>query len=804
MANNHKIMYPLGVTITESGAEILVQSKAEKLELLLFKKGEAEAFERHAFDAQDRIGDVWTMYLEGYDFKDMEYGFEADGEWFVDPCAKAVTGREVWGAGADADTPFDERTVRARVLTDMFTWEDDVILETPYADTIIYRLHVRGFTQHPSSFVKNKRNKGTFAGLIQMIPYLKDLGITAVELMPITEFDEVIKEEVSAAVPGAKAERKPTGKLNFWGYGPSYLYAPKASYGTGAMPVEMELKIMIKEFHSAGIEVIPEMHFTGNEAPSEVLNVLRYWGQEYHVDGFKLSGQVPLDLVAIDPFLSNKKLFASDWQAVTGKNEKKAAFGAQKNGPVTVREKNLGEYNEKFQEIMRKVLRGDQSMVSSLMEWTGKNPANFGQINYMANTSGFTMMDMVSYEMKHNEDNGEDNLDGTDANYTYNCGAEGPTEDAKIQRLREQQIRNAFMLLMMSQGTPLILAGDEFGNSQNGNNNAYCQDNETGWVDWNALHDNFLQFSFVRDLIKFRKYHKVFHKDFEAKHADYKSLGNPDVSYHGQNAWKVDKEYFRKQLGIMYCGAYDTKTDGTPDETFYVAYNMHWGTHKLGLPRLPKGMVWRVAMDTSGGYAMVKDKLYVQIPPHTVALLVATGESGFCVYDTPVGKVTMACVDGKIRELRFGDVIPECMLFEYENPETGAVEKAQLYEISESPDKAPGILQEAEKQLMEYFEGKRKAFDLPLHHEGTEFQEKVWNALKTIPYGETRSYKDIAIQIGNDNASIAVGMANSRNPLSIFIPCHRVIGKDGHLVGYAGGMEVKEKLLELEKKYSEQ
>ena len=803
MANNHKIMYPLGVTITESGAEILVQSKAEKLELLLFKKGEAEAFERHAFDAQDRIGDVWTMYLEGYDFKDLEYGFEADGEWFVDPCAKAVTGRDVWGAGADADTPFDERTVRARVLTDMFTWEDDVTLETPYADTIIYRLHVRGFTQHPSSFVKNKRNKGTFAGLIQMIPYLKDLGITAVELMPITEFDEVIKETVSAAVPGAKAERKATGKLNFWGYGPSYLYAPKASYGTGAMPVEMELKIMIKEFHSAGIEVIPEMYFTGDEAPSEVLNVLRYWVQEYHVDGFKLSGQVPLDLVAIDPFLSNKKLFASDWQAA-GKREKKAVSGAQKNGPVTVREKNLGEYNEKFQEIMRKVLRGDQSMVSSLMEWTGKNPADFGQINYMANTSGFTMMDMVSYEMKHNENNGEDNLDGTDANYTDNCGAEGPTEDAKIQRLREQQIRNAFMLLMMSQGTPLILAGDEFGNSQNGNNNAYCQDNEIGWVDWNALHDNFLQFSFVRDLIKFRNYHKVFHKDFEAKHADYKSLGNPDVSYHGQNAWKVDKEYFRKQLGIMYCGAYDTKTDGTPDETFYVAYNMHWGTHKLGLPRLPKGMVWKIAMDTSGGYAMVKDKLYVQIPPHTVALLVATGESGFCVYDTPVGKVTMACVDGMIRELRFGDVIPECMMFEYENPESGEVEKVQLYEISESPDKAPGILQEAEKQLMEYFEGKRKAFDLPLHHEGTEFQEKVWNALKTIPYGETRSYKDIAIQIGNDNASIAVGMANSRNPLSIFIPCHRVIGKDGNLVGYAGGMEVKEKLLELEKKYREQ
>ena len=803
MANNHKIMYPLGVTITESGAEILVQSKAEKVELLLFKKGETEACERFEFDVQNRIGDVWTMSLEGYDFKDMEYGFEADGEWFVDPCAKAIVGKEVWGAGADSEEPVNERAVRARVLTDMFTWEDDEALEIPYADTVIYRLHVRGFTQHPSSFVKHKKNKGTFAGLIQMIPYLKDLGITAVELMPITEFDEVIKEEVSAAVPGGKTEKKATGKINFWGYGPSYLYAPKASYGTGAMPVEMELKIMIQEFHRAGIEVITEMHFTGEEAPAEVLNVLRYWVQEYHVDGFKLSGQVATELVAADPFLSNKKLFADDWKNAISKNGKKAAAsGTKKAAPVTVRGKNLAVYNEKFQEVMRKVLRGDQSMVSSLMEWTGKNPAEYGQINYMANTSGFTMMDMVSYEEKHNEANGEENQDGTNNNCSFNCGAEGPTEDAKIIRLREQQMRNAFMMLMLSQGTPLIMAGDEFGNSQNGNNNAYCQDNEIGWVDWNALHDNFLQFSFVRDLIKFRKYHKVFHKDYEAKRADYLSLGNPDVSYHGQNAWKVDVEYFRKQLGIMYCGAYDTKTDGTPDETFYVAYNMHWGTHRLGLPRLPKGMVWKAAMDTSGGYVTIKDKVHAQIPPHTVALFVATGESGFCVYDTPVGKVTIACVDGKICELRFGDVIPECMMFEYENPETGAVERAQLYEISESPEKAPGILQEAEKQLKEYFDGKRKVFDLPLHHAGTEFQEKVWNALKTIPYGETRSYKDIAVQIGNDNASIAVGMANSRNPLSIFIPCHRVIGKDGNLVGYAGGMEVKEKLLELEKQYN--
>ena len=432
---------------------------------------------------------------------------------------------------------------------------------------------------------------------------------------------------------------------------------------------------------------------------------------------------------------------------------------------------------------MRRILRGDQGMVEKLMAWTMKNPAAHAVINFMANTNGFTMMDMVTYDEKHNEANGEENRDGTDYNASWNCGIEGPTDNEKINKLRKQQLYNAFLMLLLSQGTPLIMAGDEFGNTQFGNNNAYCQDNEISWLNWNQLEENAELFQVVREFIRFRKEHKLFHMDHAAKHADYKSLGCPDVSFHGQSAWRPDLEYFRKQLGIMYWGAYAQKPDGTPDQNFYVAYNLHWGTHKLGLPRLPKGLVWQALYDTSGGGAIVKDRIYAQIPPYTVVVFIALEETGYCSYTLPIGDVTLVCEKGDIIELCFGKNAPTKMI------EAGMME-----------EHLP-ILDKAYKQLKEYFVGERKEFDLPLDPVGTEFQMKVWEALQTIPYGETRTYKEIAEQIGNANASRAVGMANNRNPLPIFIPCHRVVGADGGIVGYAGGTDVKAALLELEKKY---
>lgn len=765
------IMYPLGVTLTENGAEILVQADAEKVELLLFHSGEKEPFERIAFEEAERRGDVWKISLSGYDLAELEYGFEADGEWLADPCARSIAGRGAWG-----ELPEGKYGVRAKLSNVDFSWEDDKHPETPYADSIIYRLHVRGFSAHPESGI---RNKGTFAGLVQMIPYIRTLGVTAVELMPVTEFNEVIMEEHGL---------HPTGKLNYWGYAPSYLYALKSSYGTGVMPVELEFKILVKELHSAGLECIMELFFTGEEAPETVLNVLRYWVEEYHVDGFHLSGNAPKEIIAKDPFLKRTKFFAGSWDGMTEKREKHG-----KQTRVTLRDKNLAVYNGSFQEVMRKFLIGEQGMIHSLMEWTGKNPEDYAQINYMADNNGFTMMDMVSYNKKHNEANGEENRDGADNNWSWNCGVEGATADENIKKIREQQLRNAFMLLLLSQGTPLIMAGDEFGNSQNGNNNAYCQDNETSWLDWRLFEENIELFQFVQKLILFRKMHKAFHMDHAARMADYKSLGYPDVSWHGASAWKIDTEYFRKQLGIMYWGAYHDAPDGRKDNTYYVAYNMHWGTHNLGLPKLPIGVVWKEVVSSSETATVVKDRVKAQIPPRSVVVFEAVAESGYATYDTPVGEVTIACQNGKITELLYGRMVLE------EEPQWEVVpghaeEPEEKEEISEKEHEIPELVELAHKQLEEYFAGERTEFHLPTAPFGNEKQKRIWEEICRIPYGEVRSFKEIADQLGEDVDSEVVAAANCENTLEILIPCHRVVGKEEEM---AADYEQHERRMEL-------
>ncbi len=771
ISERYHMMYPLGVTMMEDGAEILVQSDAETLSLMLYHAGETEEAAKIDFDPENRIGDVWTMSLTGYDMAEYEYGFLADGEWMVDPCARSIAGREQWGGEHTAEK------IRGRMPNAAFSWDEDKHPMTPYADSLIYRLHVRGYTKHETSHV---RNKGTFAGLIEMIPYLKSLNVTAVELMPITEFDEVIREEVPSQEPGGKTESVATGKLNFWGYGPSYMYAPKASYGTGRMPVELELKIMIKEFHNSGIEVIPEMCFT-DESVAQVLDILHYWVQEYHVDGFRLSGSAPLDEIAADPFLKNTKLLAHHWDSALAKKSQKGGRKAPAEGPVSVRQKNLAVYNDEFQTDMRRFLRGDQGMIEAVINRTLNNPAEHAVINYMANTGSLTMMDMLMYEEKRNWDNGENNNDGAWENYSWNCGEEGSSENARVNKLRRQQYYNAFFLLLFSQGTPLINAGDEFGNTQFGNNNPYCQDNEIGWINWKQLEENLDCYQIIKLILDFRKEHKVFHADHEAKFMDYKSLGKPDVSFHGQNAWRLDTDYFRKQIGILYCGGYFPKADGTPDKDYFVAYNMHWGTHKMGLPRLEKGYIWRPLYDTSAGAVKVKDKVFAQVPPHTIVVFEATIERGFYAYDLPIGKVTLACDRGQLTELQFGRAVPD------------EGDGAKLIEARFE------VLEEAYKQLKEYFDGERTEFDLPIWTGGTEIQEDVWAAIRQIPYGETRTYKEIAEAIGNPNASSAVSMACNRNPLPIIIPCHRVVAADGSANSYVGEVEIKEQLLALEK-----
>ncbi|WP_077612697.1 alpha amylase C-terminal domain-containing protein [Clostridium sp. Marseille-P2415] len=597
--------YPMGLSKVSGGIHLCVAAEGGECRVLFFKAGGEEPVRTLSFPVESRRGDVWSMTVPGDDFADLEYCFEIDGRPFSDPYGRSFTGRDVWG---DLEGVFP--LLKTPVKFPEFDWEDDRLPEIPYEDCILYRLHGRGFTKHVSSKVKNK---GTFQAVQEKIPYLKELGITTVELMPVNEFSEVIMPE---NVPGNPyGVDKPTGKLNYWGYGPGFYFAPKASFASGkGKDPAFEFKTLVKAFHKEGLELITELYFTGKESPSFVLDVVRFWAEEFHVDGIHLVGFPPLDLIGRDPYLSRIKLLAVSWDSVKGG-----------------RRKHLGEYNDGFLVDMRRVLKGDEDQMSSLVFRSRRNPAEWGVINYMANTNGFTMMDMVSYDTKHNEGNGENNQDGNPYNYSWNCGAEGPTKRKKVVELRKKQLKNAFLLLLLSQGTPLIMAGDEFGNSQSGNNNAYCQDNEVSWINWNLLKTNRDIFEFVKNVIAFRKAHPVFHMPMEPRIMDYLACGFPDVSYHGVRAWCPEFENFRRQLGIFYCGEYGRKPDGTADNHFYVAYNMHWEPHEFDLPNLPKKERWHVAFHTDeregngmypeGEEPAAEGKRFL-VPPRTIVVFI--------------------------------------------------------------------------------------------------------------------------------------------------------------------------------------
>jgi glycogen operon protein len=373
------------------------------------------------------------------------------------------------------------------------------------------------------------------------------------------------------------------------------------------------------------MEVIIELYFTGKENPAFVLDAVRFWAEEFHVDGIHLVGFAPNDLIGRDPYLSGTKLFSTSWMGVPGGHEK-----------------HLAEYNDGFLVDMRRALKGDEDEMNHLIFRSRRNPADFGVINYMANTNGFTLMDMVSYDTKHNEANGEGNQDGNSYNYSWNCGVEGHTRRKKIVELRRKQIRNAALMLFLSQGTPLLLAGDEFGNSKDGNNNSYCQDNEVSWLNWNLLKTNRDIYEFTKAVIAFRKSHPVFHMAGEPKIMDYLSCGRPDVSYHGVKAWRPEFENFRRQIGIMYCGEYGKKPDGTADDSFFVAYNMHWESHEFDLPNLPKKQKWYIVFNTDdkefngmyqeksgdgedvekkGGMPVMETRQF-EVPPRTIVVFV--------------------------------------------------------------------------------------------------------------------------------------------------------------------------------------
>ena len=530
-------IYPLGALVLENGVNFSVAvEQGKKCELLLYKAGGKSPFWNIEMKEEPNHGMLRAIQVEGLKPEEWEYNFRIDGAECLDPYVRAVSGKKNWGE------PLEEGKVpRGRIVVDDYDWEGDTPLQIPYEEVVAYSLHVRGFTKHSSSKVKNK---GTFLGVVEKIPYMRHLGINQIHLMPIYEFEE-------------------NGKYkNYWGYGEAYWFAPKASYAKSHDQVK-ELKDMVKSCHRSGIEVILNLPFTAEVSHSNIVECIHYYMLEFHVDGFIVNPCcTPFEELRKDPLLSNTKI---------------------------LRQK------DDFQDIMRRFLKGDEGMIDGVMWWLRHTTGKDGVFNYITSHTGFTLNDLVSYDRKHNELNGEKNQDGPDYNYSWNCGAEGPSRKKAVVELRKNQIKNACMLLLFAQGMPCIHAGDEFLNSQKGNNNVYCQDNETGWLNWSKEGEEYWLFRFVRDLIAFRRKHPVLHCKEELAGIDRVASGVPDISYHGESAWQVPSEVSSRQLGIYYYG------EAFEDVSCFVAYNMHWLAHSFALPALTKKKKWYLAVSTQDG-----------------------------------------------------------------------------------------------------------------------------------------------------------------------------------------------------------
>lgn len=552
---------PLGVTMIGNTMNFSVAVPQEKeCQLLLYHAGEKKPC--MSFGMKKSIGEVRYIALEDIDPSEYEYNYEMDGEIVVDPYVKALAGREKWGQARDVQM----HEVRGKLDIKEYDWEGDAPLQLPYHSIIAYSLHVRGFTKHSSSKVKAK---GTFRGVIEKIPYLKELGINQIQCMPVYDFEENLQY------------------CNYWGYGDAYCFAPKGAYAYSKDAVN-ELKDMVKSCHREGIEVVLEMPFSGNVPKQMMEECLRYYMMEYHVDGFILNpSSAPMEGICADPILKKTKIMVHQ----TG-----------------------------FQTVMRRFLKSDEGMIPEVMYWLRHNSLGDRTYNYITNQNGFTLYDLVSYDGKHNEANGENNQDGPEYNYSWNCGVEGVTRKKDVLELRQQQIKNAFFLLLFAQGTPCILAGDEFENTQKGNNNVYCQDNPVGWLDWSKLEKKKELHDFVKKLIEIRKAYPAFWPEEEMRGIDQVSCGVPDVSYHGESAWRVPSEVSSRQLGVYYSGA------AVGGEDCFVAYNMNWQEHPFALPALSSGKKWYKIASTSEGVLeepeLLDNQRLVEVAERTIMLVI--------------------------------------------------------------------------------------------------------------------------------------------------------------------------------------
>ena len=640
-----------GATPLQNGVNFTIHTcGGTSCELLLFHRAQEEPFAVLPFPEAYKIGDVYSMIVYGLNIDEFEYAYRVDGPYcpekgllfdknkiLLDPYAKAVAGQRTWGIRWD-------HTYHARVVKDRFDWGDMPQSKKELCDLIIYELHVRDFTHHPSSGVQHR---GTFSGLMEKIPYLKELGINAVELMPIFEFDETMN---SRTVDGKQL-------LECWGYNTVGFFAPNSSYAAANEHNQegTELKTLIKALHDNGIEVILDVVFNhtaeGNEKGNTfsfkgfdnniyymltpdgnyynfsgcgntlncnhpvvqqlILECLRYWTINYRVDGFRfdlasilgrnedgspMNNPPLLRTLADDSILSNVKLIAEAWDA--GGLYQVGSF------PASGR---WAEWNGRYRDSLRRYLKGDSwnawdaawsisgsgDLYGGYYDNTHSNYAGYNScVNFLTCHDGFTLYDLYAYNDKHNEANGWNNTDGANDNRSWNCGAEGETDDPEVLSLRRRMIRNACAVLMCSRGTPMFLAGDEFGNTKFGNNNSYCQDNITSWLDWRMLEKNKDLFEFFKFMIAFRKKHPVIHKQLPTS-----VCGMDPIHTHNLNAEETDIPRDARTFCVSFAG-YD-KEKGK-DDLIYVAVNTFWEDVTITLPNLHRRGAWHLSVNTYG------------------------------------------------------------------------------------------------------------------------------------------------------------------------------------------------------------
>jgi glycogen operon protein len=638
--------WPLGATALPHAVNFAVYSRhATGSTLVLFEPGAAAPFAEIPFPPEFRVGDVHAMMVFHLEPEAFEYGFRMEGPFapreghrfdrehvLLDPTARAVAWRSTWGRQSQ---PLP--TPRSRLISEDFDWEDDRPPGLPLEDLVIYEAHVRGFTRHPTSGVSFP---GTYAGLRAKIPYLVELGVNCVELLPIFEFDETEVDRVAPA----------TGEplVNYWGYSTLGFYAPKAAYAaTGPFHLQAdELKTLVKELHRHGIEVIldvvfnhtaegnqngPTLSFRGLDnaiyymltpdgsyvdfsgcgntfncnhpvVRDFVLNCLRHWVAEYHIDGFRfdlasildrapdgtpLANPPLLESLALDPVLGRTKLIAEAWDA--GGLYQVGRFPAYGR---------WAEWNGALRDCARRFLKGDMGQVGEMVQRLAGSPDLYPQrgptasINFITCHDGFTLADLVSYDRKHNDANGEQNRDGTNDNHSWNCGVEGPTDDPTILALRRRQTKNALAMLLLSQGVPMLLMGDEVGRTQRGNNNAYCQDNDSSWLDWDLTERNAELLRFCRALIALRRAHPALrHGDFAGSGKG--GSGGLELSWHGTQAWQADLSGGSRAL------AFQARLRGTgPDDLVYAAFNMYWEPLRFEPPAVEDGRAWHLFANT--------------------------------------------------------------------------------------------------------------------------------------------------------------------------------------------------------------